>query len=40
LSFAIHFLNVDDYYDPPAIRFKTEDFLNKAGTCGNWPSVL
>ncbi len=31
LTFGTHYLNVNDYYDPPAVEFKTKDFLNKGG---------
>ena len=31
LSFGTHFLNVNDYYVPPAVEFKSKDFLNKGG---------
>lgn len=31
LTFGIHYLNINDYYDPPTVEFKTKDFLNKGG---------
>jgi hypothetical protein len=31
LTFGIHYLNINDYYDPPAVEFKTKDSLNKGG---------
>jgi hypothetical protein len=31
LSFGTHYLNINDYYDPPAVEFKTKDRLNEGG---------
>ncbi len=31
LSFGTHFLNVNDYYSPPAVVFQSKDFLNRGG---------
>jgi hypothetical protein len=31
LSFGSRFLNINNYYNPPIIQFKTRDFLNQGG---------
>ncbi len=31
LTFGIHFLNINNYYDPAAVEFRKKDFLNEGG---------